>query len=291
MERFQSIILVAGLACFIFAFLLSGLYPYMITDRLVKEASIEELAQDVSTEFKELKDSWPVAFAKSFPRADECLTPRELIGVPADDPRRAVSEDAWREAYAVALDRGRDVYVGDACWHCHSQFVRPVANEDVRFGPVSVTAQDNNALQRPVLWGTRRVGPDLTYEGGRRSNDWHVAHFFNPRSTSPGSVMARYDFYFRDGWSVVRRIDPEKASFADLDPETTYPYPGVYDSEEDAREALERIKSSLDPNLAAEGARMEVVEAVGPDEEILALITYVQWLGTWDFVKYKEVAR
>lgn len=283
MERFQSILLVAGLGCFVFAFLLSGLYPYMITDQKVEETTIEELAQDVSTEFKELKDAWPVAFAKSYPRADECLTARDLLGIPEDDPRRAVSEEAWREAYAVALDRGRDVYIADACWHCHSQYVRPVANEDIRYGPVSVTHQDNNSLQRPMLWGTRRVGPDLTYEGGKRSNDWHVAHFWDPQSTSPGSVMARYNFYFREGFQVARKVDPKKAEFGDLDSETTYPFPGVYDTEEEAGAAMERIKSELDSNLAAEAERMEVVEGVGPDEEILSLIAYLQWLGTWDW--------
>lgn len=288
MERFQTIVLAAGLGCFILAFLLSGLYPYMITDHRQVEATIEDLAEDVSEEFKGLKDSWPVAFAQSFPRADECLTARELIGLPEDDPRRAKSAEAWRVAYAAAIDRGRDVYVADACWHCHSQYVRPVANESMRYGPVSVAEQDNNALQRPMLWGTRRVGPDLTYEGGKRSNDWHVAHFWNPESTSPGSVMARYDFYFRSGYQVVRGIDPKKASFGGLDEGTTYPYPGIFDTEAEAQEELERIKSGLDSDLADEAERLEVVEAVGPDEEVMALVAYLQWLGTWEWQERAE---
>ena len=71
------------------------------------------------------------------------------------------------------------------------------------------SAHDNNALQRPVLWGTRRVGPDLTHEGRLRSNDWHVAHFWDPQSVSPGSVMPPYPWFFREGWEVRRSIDPD----------------------------------------------------------------------------------
>ena len=100
----------------------------------------------------------------------------------------------WNEKCAEALRYGHKLYVGEGCWHCHSQYVRPVAHEDTRFGPVSRWEQDNNALQRPVLWGTRRVGPDLTYEGTLRSNDWHAAHFWDPGVVSPGSVMPARSF-------------------------------------------------------------------------------------------------
>ena len=57
--------------------------------------------------------------------------------------------------------------MGEGCWHCHSQFVRPVSNEERRWGPVSKTEEYQNELQRPVMFGTRRVGPDLSREGGR----------------------------------------------------------------------------------------------------------------------------
>ena len=285
MDRLTSVLLVAGLGCFIFAFLLSGLYPFLITDAKDEIATIDEVARQITPEFKELKDAWPVAFEAAFPDAEDCLTPKELLSVPAGDERRAASDAAWPRAHAAALRRGRDIYVAEACWHCHSQYVRPVANEDIRFGPVSVTEQDNNELQRPVLWGTRRVGPDLTYEGGKRSNDWHAAHLFDPQSTTPGSVMPRYPWYFRKGWQVYRRIDPRKAELAGLDPMTAYPYPGVYESEEEAQRAMERIRAALDPNLKAEGERMFVDVGFGPNADGLALITYLQWLGTWDWTK------
>ena len=284
MDRFGPIILVAGLGCFAFAFVLSGLYPYMITDGAsadVQEASIAEVAQDVPTDFRELKAAYPVAFAAAFPEGDAALTFEQSAGIADGDPRLAASEVAWKDAYAVALRRGRDEYIGQVCWHCHSQYVRPVANEEQRFGPVQLPDHDNNALQRPMLWGTRRVGPDLTHEGGKRSNDWHVAHFYAPTSTSPDSVMPAYPWFFDAGFQVMRRIDPEKADRSGLDPETAYPVPGVHPTRAEAEAALAALQANLPDTLQAEAERLFVAEAEGPNEIALSLIAYLQWLGTW----------
>ena len=282
MDRFTSILLVAGLGCFALAFVLSGIYPWMITDAQKPEATIAEVASKVTTEFKQLKEAYPVAFSDAYPMADDCLTDRELIGVPADDPRRAKSDEAWKAAHAIALQAGRDTYVGEACWHCHSQYVRPVANEVQRFGRIRTPADDNNALQRPVMWGTRRVGPDLTNVGGRRSNDWHVAHFNNPKSTSPGSIMPAYTWFFRDGYQVVRGIDPEAADRHAIDPLRKYPVPGVYPTESDAQAALQRVSDETPDNLSAEKERLSVASARGPNPTALNVIAYLQWLGTWE---------
>ncbi len=103
---------------------------------------------------------------------------------------------ALARQYPEPLNVGRNVYIGEACWHCHTQQVRPVANENVRFGPVSTAAEQRHELMMPQLMGTRRVGPDLSRESGFRSNDWHVAHFYNPRSVSPTSVMPSYTWFF-----------------------------------------------------------------------------------------------
>jgi cbb3-type cytochrome c oxidase subunit II len=100
------------------------------------------------------------------------------------------------EDYQAALLLGRDIYVKEACWHCHSQFVRPVGNEAVRYGLVSVAGEYQTALSLPQLFGTRRVGPDLSREAGKRSNDWHFAHLYNPKLVEPESVMPPYSWYF-----------------------------------------------------------------------------------------------
>ena len=125
---------------------------------------------------------------------------------------------------------GREVYINQVCWHCHSQFVRPVSNESLRYGSVSETWEYQNELQRPVMFGTRRVGPDLSRQGGRHGNDWHAVHFYRPKSVVPESPMPNYPWLF-DG-------SPDK-----------------------------------------------------PNRRGLALITYVQWLGSWleSYPYYEEL--
>ncbi len=100
------------------------------------------------------------------------------------------------ESFARALREGKATYIAEACWHCHSQFVRPVSNEDLRFGPVSTPAEYQNMMNLPHLFGTRRVGPDLIREAGKHSNDWQMAHLYDPRSVAPYSVMPSYPWFF-----------------------------------------------------------------------------------------------
>lgn len=286
MDRLTSILIWAGLGCFGLAFLLSGFYPWAITDRREPEATIAEVARNVPLEFRQLKEAYPAAFDAAFDRAADCVTDQDLAAIPQGDPRRAASGEAWQAAYADALRKGRDRYVGEACWHCHSQYVRsndgrPVANEDIRFGPVSEARNDNNALQRPVMWGTRRVGPDLTHEGGLRTNDWHLAHFWNPPDTSPGSVMPRYTWFFGDGFEVRRRIEPETADRTGLPADTSYRVASGFADEPSAAAALRRIADATPPSRAAERERLFVAPAKVPNETGLAMVAYLQWLGTW----------
>lgn len=170
MERVRTILLLAGVFFFALAFVLMGVVP-IVTLSDVPMQALEEIATEVPDSFVDLEERWPRAFAAA-------------VGEPT------------LENWHAALRRGRDVYVGEGCWHCHSQFVRPVSNEGLRFGPVSVAAEYQNEMQMPVLFGTRRVGPDLTREGGKRTNDWHAAHFWDPRSVVPTSVMPRYPWLF-----------------------------------------------------------------------------------------------
>ena len=281
MDKLKPVLLLAGIACFALSFVLSGIYPWMITDARQKEASFEEITRVVSPDFKALKESYPAEFDAAFATAKDALTDEQIAQRKPDAAVIAKSETAWQAAYEEAVHKGRDRYIAEACFHCHSQYVRPVANEEIRFGPVRNAADDNNAAQRPVLWGTRRVGPDLTYEGGLRSNDWHVAHFANPTFTSPDSIMPRYTWYLTKGWQVKRRIDPAVARRTRLDPQQSYPYPGVYPTKAEAEAAMQRVGDTLSGPIAPEKGRLFVEEAWAPNADGLALISYLQWLGTW----------
>lgn len=117
-------------------------------------------------------------------------------GLPSEIPEDFKTYYQSVEQYGDALLRGRDIYIAEACWHCHSQYVRPAGNETLRYGPVSTPGEYNTALHLPQLLGTRRVGPDLSREAGIKSNDWHFAHLWDPESTVPGSVMPRYPWLF-----------------------------------------------------------------------------------------------
>jgi cbb3-type cytochrome c oxidase subunit II len=103
---------------------------------------------------------------------------------------------ATAEDYKKGVFEGRDIYIKEACWHCHSQYVRPVSGESLYYGNVSTPGEYENALNRPQLFGTRRVGPDLTREAGKRSFDWQIAHLYNPKWVEPHSIMPGYTWYF-----------------------------------------------------------------------------------------------
>ncbi len=175
MEKFYTLFFVAGIGCFVVAIVLSMIFPWMTLHSYhsMDFKTLEQLAEVPSQEFAELSTQFPDEF-------------QQVYG--------SVSP----QSYAQALQRGRDLYVGQACWHCHSQYVRVVSNEAQRFGPPSTAQEYQNALNQPHLWGTRRVGPDLAREGGKRSNDWHIAHLINPKNVVPNSVMPSYAYYFTE---------------------------------------------------------------------------------------------
>ena len=165
-----------------------GLATILVPSNLPEQA-IEDVARDgIIHEFVELRERFPDRFATYY----------GTVGY---------------ESYASALARGRDIYVEEACWHCHSQYVRPVANDSLRFGLVSEAREYRSVLHRPVLWGTRRVGPDLARAASRHANDWHIAHFFKPTSVVPVSVMPEYPWFFdeqgypnRDGMAIITYV-------------------------------------------------------------------------------------
>ncbi len=169
-ERVASVMALAGLFAFLLAGLLTGYLPVSHLAKL-EYKTLEQIAPEPSLEFIDLSRRYPTAFKKAF-------------GEP--------TAEKFREALRV----GRDRYIAEACWHCHSQYVRPVSNEDQRFGKVSYAAEYRNEMFLPHLFGTRRIGPDLIREAGRHGNDWHVAHFYDPTLVSPASVMPRYSWFF-----------------------------------------------------------------------------------------------
>ena len=110
--------------------------------------------------------------------------------------------------------RGRQIFIQEGCWHCHTQFVRPVAHEELRYGPVSDASE--YLYEIPQLFGTRRVGPDLAREAGKRPDDWQLAHLYNPRYTVPWSIMPGFPWLFEEKDGKVVPTDDAKALVAYL---------------------------------------------------------------------------
>ena len=160
---------------------------------------------------------------------------------------------------------GRDLYVAEGCYGCHSQMIRPILAETKRYGEYSKPGEF--IYDRPFQWGSRRVGPDLAREGGKQSNFWHYQHLIDPQTTSQGSTMPAY-----------KHLAKTKLNFGGIAPRVEaaamlgapYDFP-ISESAEVAKRQAEQVAGVL-------------VEQGGPanvqDTQIIALIAYLQRLGT-----------
>ena len=109
---------------------------------------------------------------------------------------------AGLEPYDPLQLTGRDIYVREGCYNCHSQMIRPFRAETERYGPYSVAGEF--VYDRPFQWGSKRTGPDLARVGGRYSDEWHRVHMNDPRAVVPESIMPAYP------WLAKSELDPEK---------------------------------------------------------------------------------
>lgn len=142
---------------------------------------------------------------------------------------------------------GRDVYVSEGCYNCHSQQIRPFRAETERYGHYSVAGE--HVYDRPFQWGSKRTGPDLARVGGLYSDDWHRLHLIDPRAVVPGSNMPAYP------WLAERYVEPDVV--------------------QRRMRALRRLGTPYsDEDIE------NAVDAVAGKTELEALITYLQGLGT-----------
>lgn len=160
---------------------------------------------------------------------------------------------------------GRDIYIREGCNTCHSQMIRPFRFETERYGEYSKAGEF--VYDHPFLWGSKRTGPDLHRVGGKYSNLWHYLHMQDPISMSPGSIMPRYPWLLEDPLDVS--TTPKKISALRS---IGVPYPEGY--EEQAVTDLTMQAENIAKDLQTQGVPAE------PDKEIIALIAYLQRLGT-----------
>ncbi len=178
-----------------------------------------------------------------------------------------VPKIATVEPYTPLELHGRDLYIREGCVGCHSQMIRPFRSETERYGEFSKSGEF--IYDRPFLWGSKRTGPDLHRIGGKYSDSWHYNHMIDPQSMSPGSIMPAYPWMVTndlDTTTTIRKI--EVLQMLDT------PYPKDFAAR--ANKDLEKQAKGVADRLRSDGIEMERLE----DKEIVALIAYLQRLGT-----------
>ncbi|WP_299823156.1 cytochrome-c oxidase, cbb3-type subunit I [uncultured Pontibacter sp.] len=170
--------------------------------------------------------------------------------------------------------QGRDLYIKEGCVNCHTQMVRPFRSETERYGEYSKAGEfvyDHN-----FLWGSKRTGPDLHRVGGKYPHSWHYHHMMDPTSMSPGSIMPAYPWLFEQEVDMSTTEDKLKVL-----KKLGVPYEDEYIA--NANEELMKQANGVAADLAKEGIEVK------PEAEIVALIAYLQRLGTDIKVKTEEV--
>ncbi|MEJ5018522.1 cytochrome-c oxidase, cbb3-type subunit II [Ochrobactrum vermis] len=180
---------------------------------------------------------------------------------------------------------GRDVYVREGCYLCHSQMIRPFRDEVERYGHYSLAAE--SMYDHSFQWGSKRTGPDLARVGGRYSNEWHVQHLVRPRDVVPESVMPSYAFLKNRPLDASNIAGNLKANVA----------VGVPYTQEMIDSALDDLKAQASPDADTSGIEARYPKAKLGDfdgnpqmiSEMDALIAYLQMLGTLvDFSIYDQ---
>jgi cytochrome c oxidase cbb3-type subunit II len=177
--------------------------------------------------------------------------------------------------YSPLEQAGRNIYIREGCYNCHSQMIRPFRDEVERYGHYSLAAE--SMYDHPFQWGSKRTGPDLARVGGKYSNEWHVAHMIEPQSVVPGSIMPPYAFLLERDLGYADVADHLRALRA----------VGVPYSDEMVENAWADLRAQANP-VADHGALLERYPNAmvgsfdgqpGRVTEMDALIAYLQILG------------
>ncbi|MFO7808406.1 cytochrome-c oxidase, cbb3-type subunit II [Guyparkeria sp.] len=184
--------------------------------------------------------------------------------------------------------RGRDIYVREGCYTCHSQMIRPFRDEQLRYGHYSLAAESQ--YDHPFQWGSKRTGPDLARVGGKYSNEWQTQHLVDPKSLVPESIMPGYPWLLEDelDYSLIekRMVALKRVGV---------PYS---QSQEEYDANVEQFGAEMAEKLHVNNATEVLERQAGaenwdgdPDRitEMDALVAYLQMLGTMvDFSKYED---
>jgi len=183
---------------------------------------------------------------------------------------------------------GRDIYVREGCYLCHSQMIRPMRDEVERYGHYSLAAESQ--YDHPFQWGSKRTGPDLARVGGRYSDAWHVDHLSDPRAVVPESIMPEYAFLKHTALNIEF---VEDRLIADAMVGVPYTDVMIASAKDDLLAQLDPYSDGIDNLYANYDERVVARNFDGQEEltEMDALIAYLQVLGTMvDFSTFEPDA-
>jgi len=193
--------------------------------------------------------------------------------IPTVVAQQAANVEDRREIPFTPLElAGRDLYVSDGCYLCHSQMIRTLVPDVMRYGDYSRLGE--SIYDHPFQWGSKRNGPDLARVGGKYPNIWHLRHLENPRSISAGSNMPNFQWLLTDKLDLS--VMPRRIAVQRM---LGVPYPAMTDAEVIAGASAQA--GQIADDLRAAGAN------VAPDREVIAMIAYLQKLGKYEPVKQK----
>ncbi len=184
-----------------------------------------------------------------------------------------IEKDPRVKPYTSLEIAGRDIYIREGCYVCHSQMIRTMAHEEIRYGKPSQAAEF--IYDRPFQWGSRRIGPDLQRIGGKYTDIWHYRHMYDPREVTAGSIMPIYPWLFKkktDLGVLTKKLSAMKAL-------------GVPYSDEEIKNAKADALKQADSIMAS--LEKENVPSSMKNKQIIALIAYLQRLGT-DIMEEEE---
>ena len=215
------------------------------------------------------------------------IVPLFFIDETIEQVKKPDGKDAIRP-FTPLESRGRDIYIREGCYLCHSQMIRPFRDEILRYGHYSLAAESQ--YDHPFQWGSKRTGPDLARVGKKYSNQWHVQHLVAPRSVVPESIMPNYPWLLDNELDYSDIADRMRALKL-----TGVPYS---ESEEEFLANVETYGESIATQLDIHNAEQSLLAQAQSEDwdgdrtrltEMDALVAYLQVLGTMvDFSKYDE---
>ncbi|HRJ52953.1 MAG TPA: cytochrome-c oxidase, cbb3-type subunit II [Candidatus Thiothrix moscowensis] len=216
------------------------------------------------------------------------IVPLHYINETVEDVKDPVTGVELVRPYTPLEQRGRDIYIREGCYTCHSQMIRPFRDEDLRYGHYSLAAESK--FDHPFQWGSKRTGPDLARVGGKYSNEWQVAHLVAPRSVVPESIMPNYPWLLENN---LQYADIKDRMIALKRVGVPYSLTKV-EYESNVKRFGEDVAKKLDINTAENNLMAQAQKGNydgNPNKltEMDALVAYLQVLGTMvDFKKFDE---